>query len=174
MPSRLISISRVKKEAGAVYPVGEDAEVYGRAVPERPTRSGSPKLLAGGNPQIPKGEGDGPVQDYIAAMPEWKREIGRRVDALVTAALPDVRKAVKWNSPFYGTGEDGHWFLSMHCFTNYVKVTFFEGTSLDPPPPRSSKQEGVRALDIAEDDEIDEERFADWVRQAAELPGVKM
>ena len=148
--------------------------MYGPCVPERKTSSDSPKLLSGGNPQIPKGEGDGPVQDYIAAMPEWKQEIGRRVDALVTATLPDVRKAVKWNSPFYGAGEDGHWFLSMHCFTNYVKVTFFEGTSLDPMPPRSSKQEGIRALDIGEDDEIDEERFADWVRQAAALPGVKM
>jgi len=142
-------------------------------VPERP-RSGSPKLLSGGNPQIPKGDGDGPVQDYIAAMPEWKREIGRRVDAIVTATLPDVRKAVKWNSPLYGAGEEGHWFLGMHCFTRYVKVSFFEGAALDPPPPGPSKQEGVRYLDIHEDDEIDEEQLSAWVRQAAELPGAKM
>jgi hypothetical protein len=143
-------------------------------VPERPSSSRSPKLLSGGNPQIPKGDGDGPVQDYIAAMPEWKREIGRRVDAIVTATLPDVRKAVKWNSPLYGAGEESHWFLGMHCFTRYVKVSFFEGAALDPPPPGPSKQEGVRYLDIHEDDEIDEEQHSDWVRQAAELPGAKM
>jgi hypothetical protein len=148
--------------------------VYGRCAPGRQARSDSPKLLAGGNPQIPKGEGDGPVQDYIAAMPEWKQEVGRQIDELVTETLPDIRKAVKWNSPLYGAGEDGRWFLGMHCFTNYVKVTFFEGASLDPMPPRSSKQEGVRALDIGEDDEIDAEQFVDWVRQAAELPGVRM
>ncbi|MBS1879572.1 MAG: DUF1801 domain-containing protein [Actinobacteria bacterium] len=142
-------------------------------MPERSSRSGSPKLLSGGNPQIPKGEGDGPVQDYIAAMPGWKREIGRRVDALLTAALPDVRKAVKWNSPLYGA-EEGHWFLSMHCFTRYVKVTFFEGAALDPLPPRPSKQDAVRSLDIHEDEEIDEQQFSDWARQAAALPGVKM
>jgi hypothetical protein len=134
----------------------------------------SPKLLAGGNPQIPMGEGDGPVQDYIAAMPEWKSEVGRQVDALVTATLPEVRKAVKWNSPLYGAGEEGSWFLGMHCFTNYVKVSFFEGAELDPPPPGTSKQEHVRYLDIGPDDAIDEDRFADWVRQAASLPGVKM
>jgi hypothetical protein len=143
-------------------------------VPERPSSSRSPKLLSGGNPQIPKGDGDGPVQDYIAAMPEWKSEIGRRVDAIVTATLPGVRKAVKWNSPLYGAGEEGHWFLGMHCFTRYVKVSFFEGAALDPPPPGPSKQEDVRYLDIHEDDEIDEEQFTDWVRQAAALPGIKM
>lgn len=143
-------------------------------MPERASKSASPKLLSGGNPQIPKGDGDGPVQDYIAAMPEWKSEVGRRVDALVTATVPGVRKAVKWNSPLYGAGEEGHWFLGMHCFTRYVKVSFFEGAALDPPPPGPSKQEDVRYLDIHEDDEIDEEQFTDWVRQAAELPGVKM
>jgi hypothetical protein len=143
-------------------------------MPQRAFKSGSPKLLPGGNPQIPKGEGDGPVQDYIAAMPEWKSEVGRQVDAIVTATLPDVRKAVKWNSPLYGAGEEGHWFLGVHCFTNYVKVTFFEGAALDPPPPGTSTQETVRSLDVREDEEIDEEQFADWVRQAARLPGIKM
>ena len=143
-------------------------------MPERAFKSGSPKLPAGGNPQIPKGEGDGPVQDYIAAMPEWKSEVGRRVDAIVSGALPDVRKAVKWNSPLYGAGEEGRWFLGMHCFNDYVKVTFFEGAALDPPPPGTSTQETVRSLDVREDEEIDEEQFADWVRQAARLPGLKM
>jgi hypothetical protein len=146
-------------------------------MPERAFRSGSPKLLAGGNPQIPKGEGDGPVQDYIAAMPGWKGEVGRRVDALVTATLPDARKAVKWNSPLYGAGGDGepgHWFLGMHCFNDYVKVTFFEGARLDPQPPEESKQENVRSLNVGEEDEIDVEQFAAWVRQAAGRPGIKM
>jgi hypothetical protein len=143
-------------------------------MPERAFKSGSPKLLAGGNPQIPKGEGDGPVQDYIEAMPEWRSEVGQQVDALVTATLPDVRKAVKWNSPLYGAGQEGRWFLGMHCFTNYVKVTFFEGAALDPPPPGTSKQATVRSLDVREDEEIDEEQFVDWVRQAARLPGIKM
>lgn len=141
---------------------------------ERASRSGPPKLLSGGNPQIPKGEGDGPVQDYIAAMPGWKREVGRRVDALLTAAVPEVRKAVKWNSPLYGVGRESHWFLGMHCFTRYVKVTFFEGAALDPLPPGASKQDAVRSLDIHEGDEIDEERLSAWARQAAALPGVKM
>ena len=143
-------------------------------MPQRAFKSGSPKLLSGGNPQIPKGEGDGPVQDYIAAMPEWKSEVGRQVDAIVSATLPDVRKAVKWNSPLYGAGEVGRWFLGMHCFANYVKVTFFEGAALDPPPPGTSTQETVRSLDVREDEEIDEEQFANWVRQAARLPGIKM
>lgn len=128
------------------------------------------KLLSGGNPQIPKGEGDGPVQAYIAAMPGWKREVGRRLDAIVVHTLPDVQKAVKWNSPFYGVGGNG-WFLSFHCFTKYVKVTFFKGGSLEPKPPGKSKHEEVRYLDIREDDEIDEAQLADWIRQAAALPG---
>ncbi|HVY77238.1 MAG TPA: DUF1801 domain-containing protein [Solirubrobacterales bacterium] len=128
-----------------------------------------PKLLAGGNPQIPKGEGDGPVRDYLAAMPGWKRDVGRRLDALVVAAVPGVRKAVKWNSPFYGAGEEG-WFLSFHCMTRYVKVAFFRGASLRPPPPVESKQEQVRYLHVHEDDELDEARFSDWVRQASQLP----
>jgi hypothetical protein len=132
-----------------------------------------PKLLAGGNPQIPKGEGDGPVQDYIAAMPGWKQGVGRRLDELITAAVPGVRKAVKWNSPLYGAGEEG-WFLGIHCFDRYVKVTFFRGASLRPLPPGESKMEQVRHFDVHEDDELDEQRFSDWVRQASELPGERM
>lgn len=131
------------------------------------------KLLSGGNPQIPKGYGNSPVENYIAAMPDWKRKIGRRLDDLIEKAVPDVTKAVKWNSPFYGTQKDV-WFLSYHCFTKYVKVTFFDGASLDPPPPESSKQEKVRYLNIHEEDDFDEERFVDWVRQASKLPGEKM
>ena len=133
----------------------------------------APRLLSGGNPQIAKGEGDGPVQAYIAAMPGWKRAVGERLDALVTRAVPGVRKAVKWNSPFYGAGGEG-WFLSFHCFTKYVKVAFFRGTSLRPEPPGESKQKDVRYLDLHEHDEVDEAQIIDWVRQASKLPGVKM
>ncbi|HYD43689.1 MAG TPA: DUF1801 domain-containing protein [Phenylobacterium sp.] len=135
-------------------------------------KSGEVVLLSGGNPQIPKGYGDAPVQAYIAAMPGWKRDIGRRIDAIIARAVPRVRKAVKWNSPFYGV-EDDLWFLSLHCFAHYVKVTFFRGSSLDPAPPGKSKYEEVRYLDIREG-EFDEAQFADWVKQAARLPGEKM
>ena len=131
-----------------------------------------PVLLSGGNPRIPKGYGDAPVQAYIAAMPGWKSELGRRLDALIERAVPGVKKAVKWNSPFYGV-EDDVWFLSYHCFAKYVKVTFFRGTSLDPVPPGASKHPEVRYLDIHEG-QLDEDRFADWVRQASQLPGEKM
>ncbi|HRD29820.1 MAG TPA: DUF1801 domain-containing protein [Caulobacter sp.] len=136
-----------------------------------------PVLLSGGNPQIPKGDGDGPVQAYIAAMPGWKREVGRRLDALITGTVPGVRKAVRWNSPFYGVdGPDGDkgWFLSFHCFNRYVKVTFFRGAALDPVPPGASKQADVRYLDIHEDAPLDAAGFADWVRQASRLPGVRL
>ena len=129
-------------------------------------------LLSGGNPQIAKGEGDAPVQAYIAAMPGWKREIGRRVDAIVERTVPGVYKAVKWNSPFYGNKGDG-WFLSYHCFTKYVKVTFLPGASLSPLPPGASKHPDVRYLDVHEG-EFDEAQFADWVKQASELPGEKL
>ncbi|RVT92692.1 DUF1801 domain-containing protein [Sphingomonas crocodyli] len=132
-----------------------------------------PKLLSGGNPQIPKGEGDAPVQAYIAAMPGWKQRIGRTVDAIVAQVVPDVRKAVKWNTPFYGL-DGATWFLSFHCFERYVKLTFFRGTSLDPVPPGKSKQAEVRYLDIREDDAIDEAQLADWIRQASALPGEKL
>ncbi len=132
--------------------------------------AGKPKLLSGGNPQIPKGDGDAPVQAYIAAMPGWKQDVGRRLDAIVTEAVPGVRKAVRWNSPFYGVEGRG-WFLSYHCMTKYVKVAFFRGAALDPQPPVGSKQPGVRYFHVHEDDEIDERRLADWVRQAAALEG---
>ena len=138
-------------------------------------KAAKPTLLSGGNPQIAKGYGDAPVQAYITAILGWKREVGRRVDALVTRSVRGVRKAVKWNSPFYGSADqDGTWFLSFHCFTRYVKVAFFRGASLRPLPPGESKQKNVRYLDIHEDDEFDEKQFADWVRQASELPGEKM
>ncbi len=132
-----------------------------------------PRLLSGGNPQIPKGEGDAPVQAYIAAMPGWKSEVGRRLDAIIEATVPGVRKAVKWNSPFYGAPDSEGWFLSFHVFTKYVKVTFFRGTSLDPVPAGKSKHPEVRYLDIHEG-ALDEAQVADWVRQASLLPGEKM
>ena len=132
-----------------------------------------PKLLSGGNPQIPKGEGDAPVQAYIAAMPDWKREVGERIDAIVAATVPNVRKAVKWNSPFYGAPDGEGWFLSFHVFTRYVKATFFRGTSLKPMPQGTSKHPEVRYLDIHEG-EFDEAQFAGWLEQAAKLPGEKM
>ena len=127
-----------------------------------------PVLLSGGNPQISKADGDAPVQAYLAAMPSWKRDVGRRLDALITRTVPEVRKAVKWNSPFYGIEGQG-WFLSFHTFTNYVKVTFFQGTSLRPAPPGGKARE-ARWIDIHEDD-LDEARMATWIRQAAALPG---
>ena len=132
--------------------------------------AGKPKLLAGGNPQIAKGEGDVPVQAYIAAMPGWKRDVGRRLDALIVRTVPGVRKAVKWNSPFYGIEGQG-WFLSLHTFTNYVKVAFFRGTSLRPMPPGTSKHDEVRYVDIREGDEPDGAQMETWIRQAARLPG---
>ena len=129
-----------------------------------------PVLLSGGNPQIAKGHGDAPVQAYIAAMPGWKRDVGRRLDALIERTLPGVEKVVKWNSPLYGVEGQG-WFLGMHCFANYVKVAFFRGTSLRPMPPGESRTKETRYLDIREDDQLDEELAASWIRQAAALPG---
>ena len=129
-----------------------------------------PRLLSGGNPRIAKAEGNAPVQAYIAAMPDWKREVGRRLDAIVTRTVPGVRKAVKWNSPFYGVEGRG-WFLSFHCFAKYVKVGFFRGASLKPLPPGASKQKDVRYLDIHVEDELDEAQLAKWVKQASRLPG---
>ncbi len=137
-------------------------------------RSAKPALLAGGNPQIAKGDGDAPVQAYIAAMPGWKRDVGRRLDALIERTVPGVRKAVKWNSPMYGVEGQGGWFLSFHCFTKYVKVAFFRGASLRPVPPGGSKQKDVRYLDIHEDDPLDEAQLAAWVKQASLLPGERM
>lgn len=130
---------------------------------------GQPVLLSGGNPQIAKGDGDAPVQAYIAAMPGWKRELGARLDALITREVPGVRKAVKWNSPFYGIEGQG-WMVSFHVFTRYVKVTFFMGASLQPVPPAGGKDKDARWVDIHED-AFDEAQMAAWVRQAAALPG---
>jgi hypothetical protein len=127
-------------------------------------------LLSGGNPRIAKADGDAPVQAYIAAMPGWKRDIAKRLDAIIARNVPNVRKAVKWNSPFYGIEGQG-WFLSFHTFTRYVKVAFFRGTSLRPVPPGDSKSKDTRYLDIHESDELDEVQLAKWVKQAAKLPG---
>ena len=151
----------------------------GKTDPSKPATKGKvspagakPALLSGGNPQIAKGYGDEPVQAYIAAMPGWKSDVGRRLDAIIERAVPGVKKAVKWNSPFYGV-EDDFWFLSYHVFTKYVKVTFFRGDQLDPTPSGTSKHPGVRYLDIHEG-KLDEKQFADWVKQASELPGEKL
>jgi hypothetical protein len=145
-----------------------------KAAPKSQPRAGAkPTLLSGGNPQIAKAYGDAPVQAYIAAMPGWKRAIGRRLDALIERIVPGVQKAVKWNSPFYGVEGQG-WFLNYHCFTKYVKVAFFRGASLRPLPPGKSKHKHVRYLDIHEDDQLDEAQLAAWVKQASELPGERM
>jgi hypothetical protein len=145
-----------------------------KAAPKPPSgKAAQPKLLSGGNPQIAKAYGDAPVQAYIAAMPGWKSEMGRRLDALITRNVPGVRKAVKWNSPLYGM-EDNVWFLGIHCFTKYIKLAFFRGAALRPIPPGASKQKDVRYLDIREDDQLDEAQLAGWVKQASQLPGEKM
>ena len=136
-------------------------------------RESKPKLLAGGNPQIPKGEGDAPVQAYIAAMPGWKRAVGERLDALIARTVPGVHKAVKWNQPFYGRKDEG-WFPSFRCYTRYVQVTFHRGTSLDPLPPKESKHDEVRYLDIHEDDDLDEAQLRSWIEQASRIPGEHM
>jgi hypothetical protein len=131
-----------------------------------------PKLLSSGNPQIPKGDGNEPVQAYIAAMPGWKSDLGRRLDRIVETAFPAVRKAVKWNTPLYGK-EDG-WFFAMYCYKNHVQLTFMQGASLDPVPPVASKVAGTRYVKIREGDELNEAQIADWLRQAVRLPGVRM
>ena len=129
-----------------------------------------PVLLSGGNPQIAKADGDAPVQAYIAAMPGWKSDVGRCLDSIIGRTVPEVRKAVRWNSPFYGVDGQG-WFLNFHCFTKYVKVAFFNGASLDPLPPGESKDENVRYLSIYQDDQFDEAQFTAWVKQASRMPG---
>jgi hypothetical protein len=129
-----------------------------------------PRLLSGGNPQIPKGDGDAPVQAYIEATPGWKSDVGRRLDELIERTVPAVQKAVRWNSPFYGVEGQG-WFLSFHCFTKYIKVTFIRGTSLDPVPPVESKHDETRYFHIDEDDELDKKLLTSWIKQASELPG---
>ncbi|MGE4338488.1 MAG: DUF1801 domain-containing protein [Pigmentiphaga sp.] len=139
---------------------------------ESSSRPEAVKLLSGGNPQIAKGYGNEPVQAYIQAMPGWKSEVGRRIDALIEQVVPAVKKAVKWNSPLYGV-EEGAWFLSLHCYTKFIKVTFFRGTSLDPVPPVASKMKEVRYFHI-EEGKFDEAQFVKWVKQASQLPGEKM
>ena len=131
-------------------------------------------LLSGGNPQIAKADGDAPVQAYIAAMPGWKSEAGRRLDKLIEETVPGVRKAVKWNSPFYGVeGPEGFggWFLSFHCYTRYIKVIFFRGAALEPLPPVGSKDRDARYMHVEEGEPLDEARLAEWIRQAAAIPG---
>jgi hypothetical protein len=135
--------------------------------------SDEPVLLSGSNPKIPKGDGDAPVQAYIAALPGWKRAVGVRLDALITAAAPDVRKAVKWNTPFYGR-EEKTWFLAVHAYARYLKIAFFKGATFDPPPPVGSKQPDVRYLHVSEAEPLDEAQFTDWVRQAARIPGQRL
>lgn len=141
-----------------------------KAKSPKPKKTGAVVLLSGGNPQIAKADGDAPVQAYLAAMPGWKSGLGKRLDALIVRSVPNVSKAVKWNSPLYGIQGQGY-FLSIHTFAKYVKLAFFTGTSLDPMPPGASKNKGTRYLDIREDDELDEKQLAAWFKQAAALPG---
>ncbi len=144
-----------------------------KRAPREPAAGAKPKLLSGGNPQIPKGDGDAPVQAYLAAIPGWKQDVGRRLDALIARTVPDVRKAVRWNSPFYGVEGRG-WFLSFHCFAKYVKVTFLRGTALRPLPPVESKDPNTRYFHLHEGEPLDEDLLVGWIRQAAALPGVPM
>jgi len=163
-------MGKVAKRAAAKRVVAEAAKPRKPAPKSHSRQVAKPALLAGGTPQIAKADGDAPVQAYIAAMPGWKRDVGHRLDALIVRTVPGVRKAVKWNSPFYGIeGQD--WFLGIHCFTKYVKVAFFCGTSLRPAPPGESKDKYTRYLDIREDDQLHEDQLATWVKQASQLPG---
>lgn len=176
---------RVSRTSGARKPADKDTNpasaspktkgpAKGGAKAKPGARAAKPvKLLSGGNPQIAKGYGDAPVQAYIAAMPGWKSDIGRRLDALIVRTVPGVSKAVKWNSPLYGIEGQG-WFLGIHVFAKYIKVAFFRGKSLRPLPPGESKQKEVRYLDIHEDEELDEAQFTAWVKQASQLPGERM
>ena len=143
------------------------------AKPAPKAGAGKVVLLSGGNPQIAKGYGEAPVQAWIAAVPGWKSGVWGRLVGLIGKAVPGVRKAVKWNSPLYGV-EDDVWFMGVHAFDRYLKVSFFRGAQLEPLPPVGSKQKDVRYFHIHEDDALDEDRFADWVKQASRLPGEKM
>jgi hypothetical protein len=162
--------TKVAKKVAAKRVDAKAAKPRKTASKSQSRKVAKPTLLSGGNPQIAKAHGDAPVQAYIAAMPGWKRDVGRRLDALIVRTVPGVRKAVKWNSPFYGIEGQG-WFLSFHCFTKYVKVAFFRGASLRPVPPGESKDKNTRYLDIHEDDQLDESQLATWIRQAAAIPG---
>ena len=163
------------KEAAAKAVAAKAAKPRKTAPKSQGGEVATPVLLSGGNPQIAKGYGDAPVQAYIAAMPGWKVAVGRHLDALIERTVPGVRKAVKWNSPLYGVEDEGQgWFLSIHCFTKYVKVAFFRGASLRPVPPVESRQKDVRYFHIHEDDQFDEAQFAAWVEQASRLVGERM
>ena len=175
MAKRTSKISAKVARKAAAKRVAAKAATARKTAPKaaskpQPHRAAKPALLAGGNPQIAKADGNAPVQAYIAAMPGWKRDVGRHLDALIARTVPGVRKAVKWNSPFYGTEGQG-WFLGLHCFTKYVKVAFFRGASLRPVPPGASKSKDTRYLDIRQGDPLDEELIASWIKQAAALPG---
>jgi hypothetical protein len=165
--------AKVARKAAAGRVAAKAATPRKAAPKSQPRKAAKPALLSGGNPQIAKGYGDAPVQAYIAAMPGWKSDLGRRLDALIVRTVPGVHKAVKWNSPLYGVDDQG-WFLGIHVFTRYVKVAFFRGASLRPVPPGESKHKHVRYLDIREDDQLDEAQFAAWVKQASLLPSERM
>src|SRR3979490_2012751 len=172
-----IKSTKVAKKAAGKRVDAKAAKLRKTAPKSQSRKVAMPTLLAGGNPQIAKADGDAPVQAYIAAMPGWKGDVGRRLDALIVRTVPGVRKAVKWNSPLYGVegqGEGQAWFLGLHCFTKYVKVAFFRGTSLRPVPPGESKSKDTRYLDIHEDDQLDEAQLAAWVKPASQLPGERM
>jgi hypothetical protein len=169
-------VARIAKKTAAkrvAAKATKPRKTVSRSSPRKSAKTAKPILLSGGNPQIAKGYGEAPVQAYIAAMPGWKSDVGRRLDALIERAVPGVTRAVKWNSPLYGLEGQG-WFLGVHVFTKYDKVTFFRGRSLRPVPPGESKQKEVRYLDIREDDPLDEAQLADWVKQASRLPGERM
>ena len=168
-----IRSTKVARKAAAKRVDATAAKPRKTAPKPRSRKAAKPALLAGGNPQVAKADGDAPVQAYIAAMPGWKGDIGRRLDALIARSVPNVRKAVRWNTPFYGIEGQG-WFVGFHCLTKCVKVAFFRGTSLRPVPPVESKQKEVRYLDIHEDDALDDAQLAAWVKQASQLPGEKM
>lgn len=163
---------KVKRVSGVKQTIKLRAKVLKNAKPAV-KKTQSVKLLSGGNPQIAKGYGDAPVEAFIAAMPGWKRDVGRRLDKLITRTVPRVQKAVKWNTPLYGIDEQG-WFLGFHCITKYIKVAFFRGASLTPVPPIESKQKDVRYFHIHEHDQLDEAQFTAWIKQASQLPGQKM
>jgi hypothetical protein len=165
--------AKVAKKAAAKRVAAKAAKPRKTAPKSQSRKIAKPALLAGGNPQIAKADGDAPVHAYIAAMPGWKRDVGCHLDAIIVRTVRSVRKAVKWNSPLYGVEGQG-WFLGIHCFTKYVKVAFFRGASLRPVPPGESKSKHTRYLDIYEDDQLDEAQLAAWVKQASQLPGERM
>lgn len=173
-----VATERAKKKPAATKRASAKVTQPAKAAPKKAAKKATPKkatpkkveLLSGGNPRIAKADGDAPVQAYYAALPGWKNALGRRLDALVVAAVPTVKKAVKWNSPFYGIEGQG-WFLSIHAFNKYLKLAFFRGVELRPPLPGGSKSPDVRYLDIHEKDSVDETQLTQWLRQAAAIPG---